>query len=104
MPRLNVKVLGKTFVNRYGITAPRYMRRDYYIISCLHCVKSFLGFSHTRRRHNRLNKKYVYEFQFMNFMSAKVIKKIECRCIVEYFFEVILIRWILDVFRYYNRI
>ena len=72
MPRLNVKVLGKTFVNGYGITAPRYMRRDYYIISCLHCVKSFLGFSHTRRRHNCLNKKYVNGFQCMNSTNAKL--------------------------------
>ena len=36
MPRLNVKVLGKTSINRYGITAPRYTHGDYYIISCLY--------------------------------------------------------------------
>ncbi len=33
------------------ITAPRYKHGDNYITSCTQCL-SFLGFSHTRRRHN----------------------------------------------------
>ena len=37
MPRLNVKVLGKPQVNRYGNNSPTHMREDHYIISCLLC-------------------------------------------------------------------
>ncbi len=47
MPRLFVKVLGKTLMERNDITTPRYTREDYHIYSCPFVI-SFLGFSQTR--------------------------------------------------------
>lgn len=52
MPRLYMKVLGKTFENRNGNNGSTLSREDHYIVSCFQHEESFLGFSYTRRRHN----------------------------------------------------
>ena len=46
------------------------MRGDHYADSCLRDL-SFLGFSHTRRRHNASFINYVREWHIPNFVSLK---------------------------------
>ena len=51
VPRLNEKMIGKTFVSRCGLTVPRGCVETITPFSYLREL-SFLGFSRTRRRHN----------------------------------------------------
>ena len=47
-----VQVQGKPLSTDVEITAPRYKRGDHYTLPLVDMYESFLGFVHTRRKHN----------------------------------------------------
>lgn len=77
MPRLYMKVLGKTFENRNGNNGSTLSREDHYIVSCFQHEESFLGFSYTRRRHNasfskkHFRKSCLYPLAKINIFTRK---------------------------------
>lgn len=70
----------KNLVNRYGITVPR-LCVETITPSLVHIVISFLGFSHTRRRHNaflcldmvnQIRSKYIIKIRIIVRLSLNI--------------------------------